>query len=96
MRYGFHVIWISGGLLLISFLLMFLERLDNGGKGWRQYFKRRKADLLFDKILKDPEACERLMQTFYGEIDSDLELVEDIFHRNSLLRHCLMPIKTGI
>ena len=34
-----------------------------------------KADLLFDKILKDPEACERLMQTFYGEIDSDLELV---------------------
>ena len=30
---------------------------------------------MFDKILKDPEACERLMQTFYGEIDSDLELV---------------------
>ena len=57
--------------------------------------REEKADLLFDKILKDPEACERLMQTFYGEIDSDLELV-DIFHRNSLLRHCLMPIKTGI
>jgi uncharacterized membrane protein YoaK (UPF0700 family) len=26
-RYGFHVIWISGGLLLISFLLMFLEKI---------------------------------------------------------------------
>ena len=37
--------------------------------------REEKADLLFDKILKDPEACERLMQTFYGEIDSDLELV---------------------
>ncbi len=36
--------------------------------------REEKADLLFDKILKDPEACERLMQTFYGEIDSDLEL----------------------
>lgn len=34
--------------------------------------REEKADLLFDKILKDPEACERLMQTFYGEIDSDL------------------------
>lgn len=58
--------------------------------------REEKADLLFDKILKDPEACERLMQTFYGEIDSDLDWWEDIFHRNSLLRHCLMPIKTGI
>lgn len=57
--------------------------------------REEKADLLFDKILKDPEACERLMQTFYGEIDSDLELREDIFQSNSLLRH-LMPIKTGI
>ena len=28
--------------------------------------REEKADLLFDKILKDPEACERLMQTFYG------------------------------
>ena len=26
-RYGFHVLWISGGLLLISFLLMFLEKI---------------------------------------------------------------------
>ena len=26
-RYGFHVIWISGGLLVISFLLKFLEKI---------------------------------------------------------------------
>lgn len=58
--------------------------------------REEKADLLFDKILKDPEACERLMQTFYGEIDSDLELVGGYLPLNSLLRHCLMPIKTGI
>ena len=41
-RYGFHVIWISGGLLLISFLLMFLEWRE---KGWRQYFQEKKKQI---------------------------------------------------
>ena len=74
--------------------------------------REEKADLLFDKILKDPEACERLMQTFYGEIDSDLELVGGYLPPEQFAkalfcllytspsprdkRHCLMPIKTGI
>lgn len=26
-RYGVHVIWVSGGLLMVSVLLMFLEKL---------------------------------------------------------------------
>ena len=57
--------------------------------------REEKADLLFDKILKDPEACERLMQTFMEKLIRILNWWEDIFHRNSLLRHCLMPIKPG-
>lgn len=97
MRYGFHVIWISGGLLLISFLLMFLERLDNGGKRMETIFPREeKADLLFDKILKDPEACERLMQTFYGEIDSDLELVGGYLPPEQFAKALFDAYKTGI
>ena len=35
-RYGFHVIWISGGLLLISFLLMFLEKIKIGRASCRE------------------------------------------------------------
>ena len=27
-RFGYHMIWVSSGLLLISFLLMFVEKMD--------------------------------------------------------------------
>ena len=45
-RYGFHVIWISGGLLLISFLLMFLEMIRSWReKGWRASFQEKKKQI---------------------------------------------------
>lgn len=35
--------------------------------------REEKTSLLFQKILDDPEACKRLSETFYGEIDPDQE-----------------------
>lgn len=33
--------------------------------------REEKADLLFDKILKDPEACERLCRLFMEKLIQD-------------------------
>lgn len=35
--------------------------------------REEKADYLFDKILENPQACERLMETFYESVESDGE-----------------------
>lgn len=36
--------------------------------------REEKVDLLFEKILGNPKACERLMETFYEEMDTDQEM----------------------
>ena len=33
--------------------------------------REEKAEYLFDKILENPQACERLMETFYESVESD-------------------------
>ena len=35
--------------------------------------REEKAEYLFDKILENPQACERLMETFYESLESDGE-----------------------
>ena len=35
--------------------------------------REEKAEYLFDKILENPQACERLMETFYESVESDGE-----------------------
>ena len=40
-------------------------------------FKREeKADILFEKILQNPEACRRLTETFYSELNIDPDILE--------------------
>ena len=36
--------------------------------------REEKAELLFEKILKDPEACRRLTETFYESMDADTDI----------------------
>lgn len=31
--------------------------------------REEKAEYLFDKILENPQACERLMETFYESVE---------------------------
>ena len=35
--------------------------------------REEKAEYLFDKILENSQACERLMETFYESVESDGE-----------------------
>lgn len=39
--------------------------------------REEKAEMLFDKILANPEACRRLKRTFYDAIDSGDEFVTE-------------------
>ena len=43
--------------------------------------REEKAEMLFDKILANPEACRRLKRTFYDAIDSGDEFVTEAVHR---------------
>ena len=36
--------------------------------------REEKVELLFEKILKDPEACRRLTETFYESMDADTDI----------------------
>ena len=38
--------------------------------------REEKAEMLFDKILANPEACRRLKRTFYDAIDSCHDSIE--------------------
>ena len=40
---------------------------------YRIFPREEKAEYLFDKILENPQACERLMETFYESVESDGE-----------------------
>ena len=39
--------------------------------------REEKAEMLFDKILENPEACRRLKSTFYDAIDSGDEFMTE-------------------
>lgn len=60
--------------------------------------REEKAEQIFDEILKNPRACERLKDTFFAAIPSAEERVrvqERTFRERSLLRlySTLMKIK---
>lgn len=55
--------------------------------------ERKKAELLFEKILKDPEACRRLTETFYESMDADTDIECGYLPPEKLLMHCWTHIK---
>ena len=57
--------------------------------------REEKAEMLFDKILANPEACRRLKRTFYDAIDSGDEFVT-IFPQSSSPLHYSMHMKIKI
>ena len=63
--------------------------------------REEKAEYLFDKILENSQACERLMETFYESVESDSEYSgevlppEKIYQLLTLIRIKNRPFPSG-
>ena len=58
--------------------------------------REEKAEYLFDKILENPQACERLMETFYESVESEANIQEKYCRRRNLQKLYLMLIRIKI
>lgn len=58
--------------------------------------REEKAEYLFDKILENSQACERLMETFYESVESDGDIQEKYCHRRNLQKLYLTLIRIKI
>lgn len=58
--------------------------------------REEKAEYLFDKILENPQACERLMETFYESVESDGEYSGEVLRRRNLQKLYLTLIRIKI
>ena len=58
--------------------------------------REEKAEMLFDKILENPEACRRLKSTFYDAIDSGDEFMTENLPAKQLQVRCLTHMKKKI
>lgn len=77
-------------MLKEDLLYLFAERIRKEVRIMPTIFPREeKAEALFDKIVKDPRACKRLMDAFYEGVacDEDGNIIESDIHISESKRH---------
>lgn len=77
-------------MLKEDLLYLFAERIRKEVRIMPTIFPREeKAEALFDKIVKDPRACKRLMDAFYEGVacDEDGNITESDIHISESKRH---------
>ena len=58
--------------------------------------REQKAKMLFEKIKENPQACERLMETFYDALGVGDDYEATVFLRSSSQPHCFVLMRKRI